>query len=105
MSYRKALILAAFTTILGGSAVLSGADDTFDKAEQALASKDYNTAITLLQKAVEADPDSLRNASEYRQAVLRGSIAAHPKEGSTADFDKEIAFFEQLVKNHPTSSI
>ena len=36
-----------------------------------MAAKDYGTAVTLLQSAVEADPDSLRNASELRQAVIR----------------------------------
>ena len=86
------------------AASLFGADETFDKAEQALASKDYPSAVSLLEKAVQSDPDSLRNASEYRQAVLKQTVAAHPKEGATADFDKEIAFFEKLVAEHPASS-
>src|SRR5207248_2621912 len=43
-------------------------------------------------------------ASEYRQAVLKASVAGHPKEGSPADFDKEIKFFEQLVQKHPNSA-
>jgi tetratricopeptide (TPR) repeat protein len=103
MSYRKTVLLAAFAGILAVPATF-GADDNFNKAEQALSSKDYATAIDLFQKALDADPDSLRNASEYRQAVLHSSVAAHPKEGAVADFDKEIAFFEQLVKNHSTSA-
>jgi tetratricopeptide (TPR) repeat protein len=86
------------------AASLFGADETFDKAEQALASKDYPAAVSLLEKAVQSDPDSVRNASEYRQAILRQTVAAHPKEGSTGDFDKEIAFFEKLVAEHPASS-
>lgn len=105
MSYRKTVLLAAFSSVLAGSGLLFGAaDETFEKAEQALSSKDYPTAINLLQQALQADPDSMRNASEYRQAVLRQTIAAHPKEGAVADFDKEIAFFDQLVKAHPTSA-
>jgi predicted Zn-dependent protease len=104
MRNRKSIFLAAFSVMLAGSAFLLGADETFDKAEQALTSKDYPTAISLLQQALNSDPDSMRNASEYRQAVLRQTLAAHPKEGAVADFDKEIAFFDQLVKQHPNSS-
>jgi tetratricopeptide (TPR) repeat protein len=104
-SYRKSIFLAAMPVVLAAWATpLFGADETFDKAEQAIASKDYSSAVGLLEKAVSSDPDSLRNASEYRQALLKQSIAAHSKEGSPADFDKEIAFFEKLVADHPTSS-
>jgi len=99
MSYRKNVFL-----VLATAALLFGADETFDKAEQAIASKDYPSAISLLENAVRNDPESLRNASEYRQAVLKQTIAAHPKEGLPADFDKEIAFFQKLVADHPTSS-
>jgi tetratricopeptide (TPR) repeat protein len=100
MNYVRNLFLAACIA----AAPVAGADESFDKAEQALAAKDYASAISLLERAVQSDPDSLRNASEYRQAVMRQSRAAHPKEGSTADFDKEIAFFEKLVADHPNSS-
>jgi len=99
MSYRKNVFL-----VLTTAALLFGADETFDKAEQAIASKDYPSAISLLENAVRNDPESLRYASEYRQAVLKQTIAAHPKEGLPADFDKEIAFFQKLVGDHPTSS-
>ena len=95
------LILIGFASAAAASSV---SDDAFAKAEQALASKDYPAAIGLLQTALEDDPDSVRNASEYRQAVLRQSVAAHPKEGSTADFDKEIAFFQKVVMDHPSSA-
>jgi tetratricopeptide (TPR) repeat protein len=104
MSYRNKVFLASLPILLAGAASVYGADESFDKAEQALASKDYPSAISLLENAVRSDPDSLRNASEYRQAILRQTIAAHPKEGLPADFDKEIAFFEKLVADHPTSS-
>jgi tetratricopeptide (TPR) repeat protein len=99
MSYRKNVFLVLVT-----AASMFGADELFDKAEQALASKDYSSAISLLENAVRSDPDSLRNASEYRQAVLRQTKATHQKEGLPADFDKEIAFFEKLVADHPASS-
>ena len=51
-----------------------------------------------------ADPDSIRNASQLRQATMRGTIAAHPKEGSTADFDKQIEFFKNAAAANPNSS-
>ena len=106
MNYRNRVFLTAVFAALPLLVVTPAfaADDDFEKAEVALASKDYATAIPLLQKAVQADPDSSRNASEYRQAVLRQSVAAHRKEGSTADFDKSIAFFEKEVAAHPNSS-
>jgi tetratricopeptide (TPR) repeat protein len=106
MSYRKSLFLAALPIVLAATGPLLGAaDETFDKAEQALSSNDYSSAVTLLQQAIESDPESLRNASEYRQAVLRQTKATHPKtEGLPADFDKEISFFEKQVAAHPNSS-
>lgn len=100
MSYRRNVFL-----ILATVASLFGADEIFDKAESAIASKDYPSAISLLENAVRNDPDSLRYASEYRQAVLRQTKAAHPRtEGAVADFDKEISYFEKLVADHPNSS-
>jgi tetratricopeptide (TPR) repeat protein len=101
----RRIFLAAGFAALPFAVSLFGADEVFDKAEQALGSKDYSSAVSLLEKAVQSDPDSLRNASEYRQAVLRQTLAAHPKtEGAVADFDREIAFFEKLVADHPASS-
>lgn len=105
MTYRNRVLSAVLTAAsLMAVTPAFAADDEFDKAEQALTAKDYNTAIPLLQKLIEADPESSRNASEYRQAVLRQSIAGHPKEGAVADFDKSIAFFEKQVAAHSTSS-
>lgn len=105
MNYRNRVFGAALLAVsLVVSTPAFAADDEFDKAEEAMAAKNYAAAIPLLQKLIEADPESSRNASEYRQAVLRQSIAVHRKEGAVADFDKEIAFFEKQVAAHPTSS-
>src|ERR1700743_418587 len=104
MSYRRIVLFATVLTALAGSVIADDANALYEKATQAMASKDYNTAVPLLQQAVQADPDSLRNGSDLRQAVLRQTIAAHPKEGAVPDFDKEIAFFEQVTKAHPTSA-
>ena len=106
MSFRNNIFLAALIVAAPVFLVPAfAADDVYPKAAQAMAAKDYGTAVTLLQSAVEADPDSLRNASELRQAVIKQTMTAHPKtEGSTADFDNELSFFEKLVAAHPTSS-
>jgi len=102
MRSRRHVILGL---LLAAAPVLAGpGDDAFEKGEQALASRDFGSAVSQLQQAVEADPDSIRNASEYRQAVLRQTVAAHPREGAVADFDKEIAFFEKVVGAHPNSA-
>jgi tetratricopeptide (TPR) repeat protein len=99
MMYRKSILL-----FVASLSLYAAADETFDKAEQALGSKDYPAAINLLQQALQSDPDSMRAASEYRQAALRQTVAAHPKEGATADFDKEIAFFQKLTADHSNSA-
>jgi tetratricopeptide (TPR) repeat protein len=104
MGYRNHIFLAALTVLLPAGAWLDGAEPLLDKAEQALASNDYPAAINLFEKAVGTEPDNLRDASEYRQAVIRQAVAAHPPQGLPADFDREIAFFQKLVAEHPASA-
>lgn len=82
----------------------AASDADIAKAEQAMSAKDYNTAITVLEAALQSDPDNIRLGSDYRQAIMRKSIAAHPKEGSPIDFDRCITFFEKLVAAHPTAA-
>lgn len=100
MKFGTHAYLAAF---LYSASVLCGADETYERAQKAMSAKDYDAALTAFEDALRADPDSLRNGSEYRQATIRKSIATHPrdKEGSPADFDREIKFFEQLTAAHP----
>ncbi len=75
------------------------------KAEAAMAAKDYNTAITVLEAALQNDPDNIRLGSDYRQAILRKSVATYKKEGNPVDFDRCISFFEKLVAGHPNASM
>ena len=96
----RACFLAAVS--LASAALAQSA--AFNAAENALAAKDYATALTGYEAALKADPDNLRYASQYRQAVLQQAKALHPKEGSTADFDRSIKFFEALVADHPTAA-
>src|ERR1700722_4877482 len=102
-------VYAGLTSLLLAASWLVGADDAFEKAERAISAKDYATAITSLEEALTADPDSLRDASEYRQATIRRAFAAHAndphiKEGVPADYDREIAFFEKLTAANPKSA-
>ena len=46
-----------------------------------------------LERALAAEPDSLRAGSEYRQAVIR-----------SAAYDRSLAFFERLVAAHPQAA-
>jgi len=85
-------------------------DDDFDKAEKELASKQYDTALGYFESSLNADPDSLRNSSEYRMATLQRALAlqpvvrGQPHEGKPVDFDREIAFFGKLTDAHPKSA-
>jgi len=65
-------VYAALAALLLAALSLAGADDAFDKAERALSAKDYDTAVASFEEALTADPDSLRDGSEYRQ-VLAGN--------------------------------
>lgn len=85
-------------------------DADYDTAEKALAAKQYDTALGYFESALNADPDSMKFASEYRQATLQRALAlqpavkGQPHEGKPADFDREIAFFEKLTTAHPKAS-
>jgi len=76
----------------------------FEAAEKALSAKDYATALNDYEAALKAEPDNLRYASQYRQAVLQQAKTLHPKEGSPVDFDRSIKFFETLVADHPNAA-
>jgi tetratricopeptide (TPR) repeat protein len=86
-------------------------DQNYDAAEKAVAAQQWDIALGYFESALTADPDSLRNASEYRQATLKRALAlqpivkGQPHEGRPADFDRELAFFDKLTKDHPTSSV
>jgi len=68
-------------------------DSDYQEAVKALGAKDYATALRYLESAVGGDPDNVRYASDYRQAVIRSK-----------DFDRSLQFFEKLVSAHPDSA-
>jgi tetratricopeptide (TPR) repeat protein len=102
-------LYAGLAAFLSAAVALVAADGAFEKAERALSAKDYATAVESLEEALTADPDSLRDGSEYRQATIRRAFAAHAsdphiKEGTPADYDRELAFFEKLTAANPKSA-
>jgi tetratricopeptide (TPR) repeat protein len=95
-------VSALLAISLAGS--LAASEAAFERGMKALAAKEYDAALSLLEDALMADPDNLRFASEYRQAVLARAKALHPKEGQPADFDRSVNFFEKLTAKNPTAA-
>jgi tetratricopeptide (TPR) repeat protein len=79
-------------------------EENFQQGIKALAAKEWDKALGLLESALAADPDNLRYGSEYRQAALRRAQALHAKDGQPQDFDRPLAFFEQLLAKNPGSA-
>jgi tetratricopeptide (TPR) repeat protein len=92
---------AAFAALI--SMPLPAAAPDLERGEKALAAGDFDTAVSAFEAALEAAPDDMQAGSQYRQAVMRRTMKLKPKEGATADFDKEIAFFEKLVAKNQTA--
>jgi tetratricopeptide (TPR) repeat protein len=72
---------------------LQRSEAEYAAGERAAAAKDYPAALSHLEAAVAADPDSLRNASEYRMTAIAAGA-----------FDRSLDFFKQLVESHPQSA-
>ncbi len=83
-----ALLLLALST-----GAWTGGEARFLNAEKAAAAKDYATALTEFEAALESDPENLQYGSEYRQAVIQAK-----------EYDRCIKFFDKLVADHPDSA-
>jgi tetratricopeptide (TPR) repeat protein len=59
----------------------------------AVAAGDDAGALDRFEAALAADPDDLRAADQYRKAVIR-----------TGEYDRGIAFFDELTAAHPDSA-
>lgn len=66
------------------------AGDLYSKSSEALAAGDAETALGLLEQALEGAPNDLRLGAEYRQAAIAAEA-----------YDRAITFFEGLVEAHP----
>lgn len=87
----SAVIACIVTAWTAGASPL--ADAEFRQAMAALEAKDFVTGLHLLELAIADDPDNVRYASEYRQAIIRNK-----------EFDRSIEFFGKLAASHPTSA-
>jgi tetratricopeptide (TPR) repeat protein len=89
--------IAAVVLILAlgcfGAMAAQEAESLFQEAVQAVQAKDYETALTRFEAALQADPNNLRYGNTYRLTVI--------KLNQVKTYDRCIAFFKQLVDNHP----
>jgi len=93
---KSARYFCIFTLILATSGWCAGspaAESEFAQAISALQSNDYANALHHLELALANDPDNLRYASEYRQAIIRSK-----------EFDRSINYFAKLLADHPNSA-
>jgi tetratricopeptide (TPR) repeat protein len=94
MKKRLPPFLLAFVLATGALSLgVVTADAEFRQGMAALQSNDFATGLHYLELAIADDPDNLRYASEYRQAIIRHK-----------EFDRAIEFFEKLLVNHPSSA-
>jgi tetratricopeptide (TPR) repeat protein len=80
-----------FSTLL--AAVPCAASSDLDEAVRLAAGNEFAKALTLFEKSLNADPDNVRAASEYRQTVIK-----------SGDYDRCLAFFEKLAAAYPKSA-
>src|SRR3984957_13180194 len=100
----KILLLASLFVLVAANAAGPPGGEAFDQGSQALASKDWDKALDLLETALTADPDNIRYGSEYRRAAILRAQDLHGKEGKPEDFDRPIKFFERLVAKNPAAA-
>ena len=86
-------LLAFVVAACASRAASPAADAEFRQAMAALQLNDFATGLHHLELAVADEPDNLRYASEYRQAIIRHK-----------EFDRSIEFFAKLLANHPKSA-
>ena len=100
---RRLMVVALLAMAAAGATGPAGSE-TFDRGIKALAEKDWDRALDLLEAAMTADANNLRYGSEYRQAALLRAQTLHPKEGKPEDFDRPLKFFEQLDKSRSAAN-
>jgi predicted Zn-dependent protease len=63
---------------------------SFDEAMKAVSARNDAAALPLFEGALNAEPDNLQYANEYRKAIIR-----------TGEYDRAVGFFEKLTAAHP----
>jgi tetratricopeptide (TPR) repeat protein len=71
-------------------AVAGDPGELWQAGTRAAAEADWDQAMGLFEQAVAAAPDNLRYGTDYRQAAI-----------AAGQYDRCLAFFEQLVADHP----
>lgn len=91
----KALRFSVMVVLLLAAPSLAAmnGEASFQAAIKAAGSGDLNAAMEQFEAALQADPDNIKYASEYRQVVLKAKA-----------YDRCIGFFEKLVAQHPTAA-
>ncbi len=72
------------------AALAFGASDPYAAALAAVAKDDTGGALPLFEQALEAAPDDLRVANDYRKAVIAAQA-----------YDRALDFFQRLTAAHP----
>lgn len=72
--------------------VLAAAAAPYDQARALVAAGEVEAALPQFEAAIASDPESIRFASDYRQAAIRAGA-----------YDRAIDFFAGLVERHPRS--
>ncbi len=92
MGWIAAVVL---TTALGlfDTAQAQEAESLFQEAVQAAQAADYEAALAGFEAALQADPNNLRYGNAYRLTGV--------KINQVKTYDRCIAFFKQLVADHP----
>jgi tetratricopeptide (TPR) repeat protein len=84
--------LRLFTPASAGPAAAAPPSNPYEQARALVAAGQAEAALPHFEAALAADPDSLRYASDYRQAVIRAGA-----------YDRALDVFAQLVEKHPRS--
>lgn len=90
---RASAILLALVFFSAFAWPLGSAEEDYRAGMKALAANDFSTALQHLELAINGDPENVRYASEYRQAIIRAK-----------QFDRSIQFFQKAVTDHPDSA-
>ena len=80
-------------TICLTSASVPASEGDYQAGLKAMASNDYASGLHYLELAVSGDPESVRYANDYRQAIIRAK-----------EFDRCLQFFQKAVAEHPNSA-
>lgn len=75
------------------SPIASDSEMLFRDAVLAVERRDFERALDKFEAALRQNPDSLKFASEYRQAVIQAEA-----------YDRCLSFFEELTNRHPDSA-